>query len=101
MATATTPHRRRLGLALLMAALLLLAETASAIHELKHAIQTSDDLSCQLHLFADHFAKTPATAASLAPLLPLGKESPSSPRIAVVTASRTCLYRPRAPPLSS
>jgi hypothetical protein len=99
MHTAGSFNRRRLGLALLVAALLLFAETTAATHELKHTLQSQDDLSCQLHLFADHFAKTPAADTGLAPLLVQREELLSSLQPIVASRFRASLYRPRAPPV--
>ncbi len=81
--------------------MLLFAETAAAAHELQHALHGSDNLSCQLHLFADHFAKTPASDSLLVPVVAQHDDQPPPPAVMTITRIRPSLYRPRAPPVSS
>ena len=100
MSTPGTP-RHRLLLAFLIAALLLLVETAAAAHELQHALHGTDNLSCQLHLFADHFAKTPASDSLLVPVVAQHDDQPPAPPVMAIARIRPFLYRPRAPPVSS
>lgn len=101
MKTAAPNTRLLLRRVLLIGAMLLFAETAAAAHELKHALHATDDLSCQLHLFADHFAKTPAADTGLAPAPAAHDNVPPSPQAVTISHGRTSLYRPRAPPISS
>ena len=101
MPTAVSPRHRLLGLALLVAAMLLFAETAAAIHELQHALHATDNLSCQLHLFADHLAKTPASDTNLVPVVAQHDDLPPSPPVVVISRIRPFLYSPRAPPVSA
>lgn len=93
--------RHRLRLAFLIAAMLLFAETAAAAHELQHALHGSDNLACQLHLFADHLAKTPASDSLHVPVVVQHDDQPPPPVVVTIAHVRLFLYRPRAPPVSS
>jgi hypothetical protein len=51
--------------ALLIAATMLIAQSAAAAHELKHALHQDNDPLCILHVYAAHLGNTPTTPPAL------------------------------------
>lgn len=57
--------RRSVIRVLLIAAVMFVAQTAAAAHELKHALHEHDDPLCLLHVYAAHLGSSPATPLAL------------------------------------
>jgi hypothetical protein len=90
----------RLQRALLVAATLLVVQTAAAAHELQHALHHEENPACALHLYANHFGKGPTQAVVIS--LPSQPQDAPATRIPGVMPAATALgYYTRGPPRSS
>jgi hypothetical protein len=86
--------------AFLVAAILLVAQTAAAAHELQHALHHHDNPSCAMHLFADHVGKAPSNVVAIS--LPRQLHDAPIARVpAFVPATTALRYYTRGPPRSS
>jgi hypothetical protein len=100
MATARLIASGRVRRAFLVAAALLVVQTAAAAHELQHALHHDENPSCALHLYANHFGKAPTQAVVIS--LPLQPQEAPATRIRVVVCATPALgYYTRGPPRSS
>jgi hypothetical protein len=87
----------RMRRAFMIAAMLVVAQTAAAAHELQHALHHHENPSCAMHLFADHVGKAPSTVVAISLPRQL-HEAPITRIPAFVPATTALRYYTRGPP---
>jgi hypothetical protein len=86
--------------ACLLALAFLALQTTALTHELRHDLHQHDDISCVLHLYADHLDKTAASAGG--GVVAIAQHDVQLPAdIRPVVLQQAFNYHVRAPPLSS
>lgn len=90
----------RIRRAFLIAATLLVVQTAAAAHELQHALHHDNNPLCAMHLFANHAGKAPTTAVVI-PLPAPPHEAPIARVFAFDLPTIALGYYTRGPPSSS